>query len=316
MGQELDLIPPISTDLTAIKDGLQIQLQGLEELLVQRNLFIFKQTTQKYNKLLGKFLLNLQQYVDSTLVDLFRFIEDLSLLMMIYDKGLEEFTARAASTSQRIESSLIQLQAMIDQHSNTLSALSKTAIEMSDLTQEYALEAKDHSKGALHAKLASTGLAITGFAASACLAVLAPVAAISTLFVVAGGGGGISGAISLFDSHKSDIYVDATTKLNQLQKCNNDFKTPIGNICAKLGDSKVSLRHLKEESKLAGEDNNDWRAESYATAKQEAENIKKQCNEIQTIAVAILDLKGKITYRVGQIPTDSTLLSSMSASDS
>ncbi|KAG9068962.1 hypothetical protein KI688_009852 [Linnemannia hyalina] len=255
MEQPSDIIPHLSTDLRAIHDGLQTQLQGLSEVLAHRNLFIYNQTTQHYTTLVDKFMHVLQQYLDNTLLDLFRVIDNISSLMRIYDRDLDIFIHHKASTISGVESCIQKVEALIDQHSNTISELSITSFEIAELIKEYEAEADNHSNGSVTAKIVSASLAVTGAVASAGLAVMAPPFAIGTFVLLAGGGGGISGLISLHDQHKSDIYTTAAANLNIVQRCSEGLQAPISAIYKKLGSSKQSLLYIKDDTSTATSDN-------------------------------------------------------------
>lgn len=113
-GDITDLIPYISAELRALKNGLNVQLRGLETFLAQRNLFIFQQTTREYDSLFHNFLRILQQFVDGTLIDLFRFINNVEDLMRDYEQDLEAFVHHSPSTIRNIQSCIKDLKALAD----------------------------------------------------------------------------------------------------------------------------------------------------------------------------------------------------------
>ncbi|KAK5823636.1 hypothetical protein F5H01DRAFT_334899 [Linnemannia elongata] len=299
-----DLIPHISPELAAIKDVLHDQLQGLEELLAQRNFFIFQQTTRQYDRVVRNFLRILQQYINVTLTDLFRFIDNVSDLTRIYNQDLETFVYHSTSTLRKVQSCIEEVKAVVGQHAQTIHDLSETASEITDLIQQYEDDANSHSNGAVTARLVSAGLAVTGVAAGAGFAaVVTPFVGIGALFLVSAGGGGISRLISEYDSRKSKIYTEATTKLIRVQGCNNEFQAPIFAIYTKLENNQRLLRNLKQDTSDAATINSpeSIRQKSYESAKEEARNIMEVCDQIRGYALAITILKGKLTHRVRQI---------------
>lgn len=104
MADVTNLVPYISSELRTITNGLNIQLRGLETFLAQRNLFIFHKTTQQYDSVVHRFLRILQQYVNVTLTDLFRFTDNVSDLKRIYEQDLEVFIYHSASTIRNVQS--------------------------------------------------------------------------------------------------------------------------------------------------------------------------------------------------------------------
>ncbi|KAK3842155.1 MAG: hypothetical protein J3R72DRAFT_443788 [Linnemannia gamsii] len=309
MEHATDFIPPISPDLTAIKDGLHAQLRALQELLTQRNHFIFAQTTHTYDEVLYRFLRTLQEYIDSTLPDLFQLIRNIDDLMGIYDKNLRLFDALIASTIRRIEWCTEQVKNLLSQHDKTISALSSTALEIAELTEDYKDKADGFSLGARQAGIASAGLSITGIAVGAILApIVAPFAALGTVVCVSVGGGGISYVVSIVDCQLSGIYAKAATDLNRIQKCSDVFQAPIVEIYSKLSLNDRHLKTLVNHSLDVGIVNNPGRQESYVAAQDEAKKIKKACSEINDLALSIAVLKGKLSYRLRHIPARAKLL--------
>ncbi|KAF9541241.1 hypothetical protein EC957_003317 [Mortierella hygrophila] len=181
--------------------------------------------------------------------------------------------------------------------------LSKTSFEVADLIKEYESEANNHSNGSVTAKIVSTSLAVTGAVAGAGLAVMVPpMAAIGTFVLLAGGSGGISGFISLYDQRKSDIYTTAAAKLNIVQGCSKEFQAPISAIYTKLPRNKQFLQYIKNDTSTATSDNQPdiIRHDSYMAARKEAGRIMQVCSEISQYALDITILNGQVTSRLSQ----------------
>ncbi|KAG0300101.1 hypothetical protein BGZ98_009492 [Dissophora globulifera] len=245
-----DLIPDLMPELTAIHEGLRAQLEGLGELLAERNMFIYQKTVQQYGPLVSGFLDILRQYLNNTLVDLFQVVDNISILMRSYEQPLGSFAHHSAFIIQSIESRIGEVQALVSQHSQTIEDLSDIATEVATLVEEYEGKAYSHSSSSLRANLISLGLNLAVIPASAVAGGLATTVApfsvvVGTICVVAGGGGLVSSLFSFYDRQKSKIYADATIKLNTIQKCGEGFQAPIARICVKLGESKLSLQHLQ-----------------------------------------------------------------------
>ncbi|KAG0050356.1 hypothetical protein BGZ83_004858 [Gryganskiella cystojenkinii] len=299
------IIPHVSQDLIVIQRGLQSQLKSLEELLAQQDFFIFQQTTHQYNALVKKFLDVLQHYIDGTLKDLFQLIEDLQSLVRIYDHGLEVFMHRAGTTIRKVESCLSEVQSLVKEHEETIRDLSTTSQEITDLIKQYQTNTHNHSNVSVTARIVSISLAVTGGVVGAALAaVAAPFAAAGAVALLAGGGGGIGGAIALSDQRKSEIYAEATSKLEIVEGVSHQFKDPIHAIFKKLDRTKRFLVTLKEETEEATDTVRNSvciRQDSYKVAQEEARKIQTICEVILQHSLAITVLQGQLQGRAQQI---------------
>ncbi|KAF9114623.1 hypothetical protein BGX27_010288 [Mortierella sp. AM989] len=296
-----DFIPELSPELNDIKDGLLFQLQGLAKFLAERNTFIFSRDgAREYGALVKDFLIILQTYIDTTLVDLLRMVGDLSSLMGEYNKPFDRFIHYSGLVSRRMESSIKEVQRITDDHRTTIENLGSTALRISDLIEQYKTTADNLSYDSAKAMIISIGVGVSGLAAKSALVVaFPPAAAFSAVALISSG----SGFVALYDKFKSEIYNNASKQLGVVDGCNKDFQSPISNIYAKLHKTQQHLTNLKYENiKVAmADDPEDMRKESYIDAQEEAKKIKSVCEEIRECATKISILKGKVVERLKQV---------------
>ncbi|KAF9114624.1 hypothetical protein BGX27_010289 [Mortierella sp. AM989] len=292
----VELIPQLSSELTQIKNGLHCQLEGLEVFLSHRDSFILHNSAKEYDILVKNLLATLLIYIDSTLVDLFRFIDAVSSLTRNYNRGFARFIHYSADTIRGLESCITEIQAM-NQHSKTVEELSTTASQISKLTKEYEAEPLCPPKPVAKSKLVSYGLGVSGLAVGATLVVaFPPIAAIGAGLLVTGNE--INNYISLYERSKSENNLETATKppkLHVVEGCSGDFQTPLYTIYSKLDQSK---KYLKVS--LVNDPENNGK-ESYAAAQEEAGNITRVCQEIGDYALQFTILKGKVALRLKQI---------------
>lgn len=121
--------------LSNIRDKLQDQFQGLKELLAERNHFSFQQAASEHHELVSESLRVLQEYLESTLKDLFRIIDHISVLVGDYGQDLETFLEDLDSTLQDVQRCIEEALLLVKQHGQTIQDPSVTSLNINYLIQ-------------------------------------------------------------------------------------------------------------------------------------------------------------------------------------
>ncbi|KAF8927293.1 hypothetical protein BGZ52_004636, partial [Haplosporangium bisporale] len=154
------LIPHISSYLSKAQNELDIQLQELEGIVTEQNHIIFQQAAREKCQLITKFLRVLEEYLDSTLEDFFRFIDHISVLMEDYDQTLEMFLEGSDTTLQNVQRCIHVVGSLVERHGKTIQDLSVTSLMTNDLIRHYHSKVDCAPKVPLHSHLYSTASAI------------------------------------------------------------------------------------------------------------------------------------------------------------
>ncbi|KAF8927294.1 hypothetical protein BGZ52_004637 [Haplosporangium bisporale] len=299
-----EFISPLSGDLVKIQGLIQSQLIALNGLLADRNSFIFKQTTKDYSSLTKRFLVTLEQYLSSTLVDLFLLVDRIAPLMENYDYDLETFAEDCATTPQDVEQFVQDVKKMVEVHATTVSELSVTSMELSELSGKYTTNSQRAASSSDTAGAVSIGLTVGGVAVGVGAAFFfAPFVAVGTVLVISAGGGGISGLFHYYDKNKSEVYTDAATKLDIAKECSDSFKSPISAIHHKMAATGRGLETIQRKTTHAIdlEKTAKFRLASYKMAQDEAKKIKEACISIRECSLSITEMKSQVAHKAKQI---------------
>jgi len=99
------------------------------------------------------------------------------------------------------------------------------------------------------------------------------------------------------DKSKSEDLSDAATKLDNVQKCSDALESPIRAILHKMDNTRRCLEIVQRKTLFAMK----GQMRSYATAQEEAKNVKKACAQIQQHALSITTMKGQLEYMAKQV---------------
>ncbi|KAG0299096.1 hypothetical protein BGZ98_010342 [Dissophora globulifera] len=299
-----EFISPLSRDLVKIQELIQSQLKALNGLLADRNSFIFKQITKEYGSLTKRFFVTLEQYLGSTLVELFLWVDRIAPLMENYDYDLEIFEEDCATISQDVERLVQDLKKMLEVHATTVSELSLISMEISELNEKYTINSQRATSSSNTAGNVSIGLAVGGVAAGAGAALLfAPFVAVGAVLVISVGGGGIGGLYHYYDKNKSEAYADAATKLDKAKECSDNFKSSVSVIHDKMSTTRRGLETVQRKTALAidPERTARFRLASYKMAQREAKKIKEACISIQECSLSITERRSQVAHSAKQI---------------
>ena len=295
-----EFISPLSGDLFQIGQLIQSQLMVLQERLADRNSFIIKQTTTEYGKLIERFLVTLEHYLGSTLVDLLRLVDGIRLLMENYDYGLFHFVENFATTPQKVERFVEDAKKTVKEHAETISQLSVTSLALSDLCEKYKTESHRAASSSDKSGTISIALTFGGVAAGVGASFFfAPFIVGGAVLVISGVGGGISGLFHYYDKKKANAFKDAATEVETEKERLDSIQSSIEEVHNEMTTVESALGAVQRKTAIAVNTENErrFRLISYRMAQEEAKKAKEASIRILQFSLSIAEMKSQVAYR-------------------
>ncbi|KAG0263388.1 hypothetical protein DFQ27_001781 [Actinomortierella ambigua] len=300
---DMKLSPHLSKELQSIQDDLQAQLKGLEVFLADRDRILYLHTAEQSRELKTRFVGIIQQYLSTTLPDLFRFMDQVDQLTKLYDGPYETFIWNTSSTIRKVELCMKFCKSHEDQHRSVNQKLSGWCHEIADRIQMYRAAGGQRSKGSKVAKFATLTLVVGGLTGGAVVAiVVSPLVAIGT-FAACGTGGVFSAALAMFGDQESEICQKACFKLSTMIVCHRELQSSINIVADKLDNCRCWLQSLRDcTEKIADVHRAEGsRREAYRTAQQEIRNIKTACEGIHRGALRLSIMSSQVRAEIRQL---------------
>ncbi|KAG0050352.1 hypothetical protein BGZ83_004854 [Gryganskiella cystojenkinii] len=296
------LIPHLVPTLSKLKSQLQTQLQRLEGTLAEQNHFIFQRTVGDRRDSVVSFLHVLQQYLDSTLKDLFCLIDHISEFLEDYRRDEEAFFDDLDSTRQGLNLCIDDVRSLVARHGQTIRDLSNTSSKINELLQEYWIDTNSPSEGYAKGCLFSPSMALAGAYSFVGHAIKSAVRASPETNVATDLRGTNQGAdYSKNGPRMTNDTFDANPGV--IQVADHDFQKLINFILKKMERTERFLAELQSTSSTPDslEGPKTIRPGSYEAAQLEAKTILNICAQIQQYRLVVAGLKGQLSYRTKQV---------------
>ncbi|KAG0263387.1 hypothetical protein DFQ27_001780 [Actinomortierella ambigua] len=285
--------PLLSQTLKSIQHGIQVQVEDLGQLIEEKNRAIFTTANNQTRALLTLcFLRHVQEYLHGALPDLFRSMARIRRVAQAFESDFEAFGHLTANILLReIESCSDDVCSLTEKHLHSTKNLSGLAIPINEQLEKEERDATHPIRGTLVARIDSVRREVADIT-------FQPMNVLTTTAMKLAGDGDITPrVVALIQKSHAKISPSVKIQLTLVQRCIDEFQSPLMCISSKLGAGQGYLRSLQSDTEVIADEDEEGivRQDSFRLAREDARAILALFDEIQQVSSDIMTLSSQLS---------------------